>query len=172
MNTPGNKNKSRRRARIRLTPSERRESMADTTTEAHKAAPSRAAGEGYDVGYGRPPRRTQFKPGQSGNPRGRPKGARSEADILSTLLNHKITIQERGCARQITVMEGAYRAITQNALKGDLKAAAFLFSRKAQIDQNSTAAPSEMNDDDKAVLNSYIRQITDAQTKGDDNDLT
>jgi hypothetical protein len=27
------------------------------------------------VGYGRPPMMTRFRPGQSGNPRGRPKGA-------------------------------------------------------------------------------------------------
>ncbi len=131
-----------------------------------------AAGDGYAVGYGRPPRDTQFKPGQSGNPRGRPKGAKSETDILNALLNRKITVHEHGRTRQITVMDGAYRAITQKALQGDLKAAAFLLNRKSQIDQNSAAAPSEMSDDDKAVLNSYIRQITDAQTKGGDNDLT
>jgi hypothetical protein len=35
-----------------------------------------------DVGYGRPPRAHQFKPGQSGNPTGRPRGAKSEATML------------------------------------------------------------------------------------------
>ena len=31
----------------------------------------------YEVGYGRPPQAAQFKPGQSGNPKGRPKGAKN-----------------------------------------------------------------------------------------------
>jgi hypothetical protein len=168
MSISGKRN-DRPRMRIRVKPSERQGSAADTAAKA--AAPPRATDDGYDVGYGRPPRHTQFKPGQSGNPRGRPKGAKSEADILNALLNRKITIQERGRARQITVMEGAYRAITQNALKGDLKAAAFLFNRKAQIDQAVAAPPSEMNEDDHAVLDSYIQQIISAQAAGGNDDL-
>ena len=35
---------------------------------------------GYEVGYGRPPQHTQFRPGQSGNPAGRRKGVRNLAD--------------------------------------------------------------------------------------------
>jgi hypothetical protein len=32
----------------------------------------------YEVGYGRPPKGSQFTPGRSGNPKGRPKGARNK----------------------------------------------------------------------------------------------
>ena len=31
----------------------------------------------YEVGYGKPPKSTQFKPGRSGNPKGRTKGSRN-----------------------------------------------------------------------------------------------
>jgi hypothetical protein len=37
----------------------------------------------YEVGYDRPPARTQFKPGQSGNPQGRPRGSRNTRPTLS-----------------------------------------------------------------------------------------
>ena len=33
----------------------------------------------FEVGFGRPPRSTRFKPGQSGNPNGRPRGAKNFA---------------------------------------------------------------------------------------------
>ena len=48
------------------------------------------------VGYGRPPRATQFQPGKSGNPKGRPKGSRSVADILREIIGQKIKVTENG----------------------------------------------------------------------------
>jgi hypothetical protein len=49
----------------------------------------------YDIGYAKPPREHQFQPGQSGNPQGRPKGAKSEAAILRDLLNRKVGVRHR-----------------------------------------------------------------------------
>ena len=41
------------------------------------------------VGYGKPPKLTRFKPGQSGNPRGRPRGALNMATVLERTLRRK-----------------------------------------------------------------------------------
>jgi hypothetical protein len=46
----------------------------------------------YPVGYKKPPRHTQFKPGQSGNPRGRPKQSATFADVLTKQLRKKVTV--------------------------------------------------------------------------------
>jgi hypothetical protein len=44
-------------------------------------------GDDNDVGYGKPPKRSRFKPGQSGNPKGRPKRARSKAQQFAAAMD-------------------------------------------------------------------------------------
>jgi uncharacterized protein DUF5681 len=111
-----------------------------------------------DVGYGKPPRAHQFKPGQSGNPKGRPKGKKNEATMLDELLFQRIKIREGGCERRITLFEGMLRRFAEDSLKGNIKAAAFLFSRYAAV---SSADPqqSELSDDDQAVLRTYAQDL-------------
>ena len=75
----------------------------------------------YAVGYGRPPQFTRFKPGQSGNPRGRPKGAKNVDTILREVLLRQITVMEAGKRRKITVLEAYFKRLTKQALDGDSK---------------------------------------------------
>ena len=50
--------------------------------------------EDYEIGYGRPPKQTRFKPGQSGNPKGRPRGRKNVHTILEETLYRPVTITE------------------------------------------------------------------------------
>ena len=56
-----------------------------------------------EKGYGKPPKKHQFKKGVSGNPRGRPKGKKSFAALFKKLENEKITIQINGRTEKLTV---------------------------------------------------------------------
>ncbi len=53
----------------------------------------------YDVGYGKPPQHTRFRKGQSGNPTGRPKGARNLKTELLEELQEQILVREGGPGR-------------------------------------------------------------------------
>ena len=86
-----------------------------------KKSPKPHAGD-YKVGKGRPPRSTRWKSGQSGNPRGRPRGSKNLVTILADALNEKLEIQERGKTRPVTAREAIVRRIIHEALKGNLKA--------------------------------------------------
>ena len=76
------------------------------------------AGHTSSVGYGRPPARTQFKPGQSGNPQGRRKGQRNAHTILEDTLNQRITIREGDRTRSLTKLDGVFLTMVAGALKG------------------------------------------------------
>ena len=95
-----------------------------------------------EVGYRRPPQAHQFKPGQSGNLRGRPKGAKNEATILRELLNRKIDVRRGRRMRRITILEAILLQFVEDALKGNSKSAGFLLNRYAAT-QVSDAQPSD-----------------------------
>ncbi|WP_424629720.1 DUF5681 domain-containing protein [Bradyrhizobium sp. SYSU BS000235] len=111
-----------------------------------------------DVGYGKPPRAHQFKPGQSGNPKGRPKGAKSEAAILTELLNRRIEMRQGSKVRKITILEAIFHKLAEEALKGNTKTAAFILNRLAAM-ASTESVESEIDADDKAVLDAYLRDL-------------
>jgi len=76
----------------------------------------------YEVGYGKPPRSTQFKKGQSGNPKGRPIGSRNLSTALRQCLEEKVVVTENGARRRITMMDAMLKQVVRKAAAGDLKA--------------------------------------------------
>src|SRR5262245_39697342 len=79
------------------------------------------------VGYGRPPRNRQFKPGQSGNPRGRPKGRKTFAAALADGLRRSVRARDKnGKIRTLTAQEAMIQSQINKALAGDGKAFAKL----------------------------------------------
>ena len=71
-----------------------------------------------EVGYGKPPKSGQFKPGQSGNPRGRPKGARNVNTLMQRELARKIVASVDGERKSISALEVMVRQLIQDGLKG------------------------------------------------------
>jgi hypothetical protein len=59
----------------------------------------------YEVGYGKPPKHTQFQPGQSGNPAGRPPKSRNLKRLVDEVLDEKIELTENGLAQTMSKRE-------------------------------------------------------------------
>ena len=112
-----------------------------------------------EVGYGKPPRDHQFKPGRSGNPKGRPKGSKNESTILKEVLHHKIAIRgSHGNVRKISVLEGIHRKMAEDALKGNVKSAGFLLNRYGAL-VSGELQPQDLSDDDREVLEAFAKRI-------------
>jgi Family of unknown function (DUF5681) len=115
--------------------------------ERRRSAASRQHGSGapssakYRVGYGKPPREHRFKAGQSGNRKGRPKGAKTTATLLRELLDRKIEVRTGGMVRKISLREAMLTRFAEAALKGDTKSAAFLLQRYDALEETGTAQP-------------------------------
>jgi Family of unknown function (DUF5681) len=75
----------------------------------------------YEVGYGRPPRNTRFEKGQSGNYRGRPRGAKNMATHLKEALRERVVINENGRRKRVTKMDVVSRRLVNKAAEGDLR---------------------------------------------------
>jgi len=77
----------------------------------------------YEVGYSRPPRSYQFKPGQSGNPKGRPPKSQDIQKIITDTLFSPMTIRENGRSRTLPKLEVFMMLTMKAALNGDAAAA-------------------------------------------------
>lgn len=89
---------------------------------------------GSEVGYGRPPKHTRFKKGESGNPSGKRKGTRSRVNELERFLNETITVNEAGRRRQMRPMEIVRKKLFQLAAQGDLQAIKVMLELEKLVD--------------------------------------
>ena len=98
----------------------------------------------YEVGYGKPPRHTRFKKGQSGNPRGRPCGSKNLKTLLSEALNEPVIVTENGRRRKITKREAIVREVINNCSgTPDLRAVKIVFDLLRHIEGQSEPASPE-----------------------------
>ena len=72
----------------------------------------------YTVGYGKPPKRTQFQKGRSGNPGGRPKGRRNKGSVVREVIERKVTIRKNSKAQKVSVFEALVESMVAKALSG------------------------------------------------------
>ena len=88
----------------------------------------------YEVGYGKPPRHTRFRKGQSGNPRGRPKESKNLATLLKEALNEHVIVAENGGRRKITMREAIIKQLVKRSATADLRATKILLDLVRDIE--------------------------------------
>lgn len=113
----------------------------------------------YEIGYGRPPKETRFKPGRSGNPHGRTKGSMNLETILTRALNVKVAVETPCDTKRITKREAIALQLVNRALAGDSKSMQALLPLIVKIDERNNKIAKMLEDvskQDKEILKGFI----------------
>jgi hypothetical protein len=102
-----------------------------------------ASKEDDPVGYGKPPKRSRFKKGTSGNKGGRPKGTKNLGTLIREEMNKRVSISENGQRRTITKAEAAIKQLINKAATGDAKAFQAMINISKEIGDLKLPGPME-----------------------------
>ena len=75
-----------------------------------------------EVGYKKPPKATQFKKGQSGNPKGRRKGSKSVLALVEDVIWKQVRIRQGDQRKSVPMIQAVLMAVMQKAMQADIKA--------------------------------------------------
>ena len=128
----------------------------------------------YSVGYGRPPVASRFKPGESGNKRGRPTAKKTVGQTIEEALARLYTVNESGRVSKITAEALIFRNLVAGAARGDPRLIRILFDfrkqyqngRETRLDLAGLAA------EDRSILDAFLAEASGKAANQDDASST
>lgn len=121
----------------------------------------------YQIGYKRPPKGTRFRPGHSGNPKGRPKGTKNLKTDLLEELQERIQVREGGQPKTLSKQRAMVKSLTNQAIQGDARASSILFTllQRFYSDEEADRPEVELDAEDRAILERLHARIAKNSTE-------
>jgi Family of unknown function (DUF5681) len=117
----------------------------------------------YEVGYGKPPRASQFKPGVSGNRKGRPKRQKSDlASVIHRVMYSFVRHRENGQEQITPAWELNLKLLVRSAVSGDVDAATAVLKFWAQAERTKSGKQRVVVED---WLPDYAGQTAEQKTR-------
>ena len=114
----------------------------------------------HDVGFRKPPRHSQFKKGQSGNPKGRPRGSRNFSTDLKETLEEPIRVTHHGKAKTVSTQLAALMRLREKALGGDVRALDRLLElARLYNDDEMAEAATRLSATDTEILEAHDAKV-------------
>ena len=113
------------------------------------------------TGYKRPPGESQFKPGISGNPHGRPKGSRNLRTDLTQMMGKRVAIREDGKRKRISRQKAILLSLFEKAVRGDVKASTAMINMVIKLDPTSnaeSAVEEALSEADDEIIADFLRR--------------
>ena len=111
----------------------------------------------YKVGYGKPPKQSQFKPGRSGNPKGRPKQKRSLTAKIEHELKKCVAITENGRSTKVSKGDALVKTLVARALKGDIRSVQIVINNSDSLRGHDALQPADLDALDLMILEQYAQ---------------
>jgi hypothetical protein len=125
----------------------------------------------YEIGYGKPPKRNQFKEGESGNPKGRPKGTKNLKTDLMEELSEMISLREGSKEMRVSKQRGILKSHTAKAVQGDARSAALIINMVWRLLADDDDEPDEIDlaAADRKIMEAYASRNTRKQSTHSDS---
>jgi hypothetical protein len=126
--------------------------------------------DSYEIGYKKPPAETRFTRGQSGNPKGRPKGAKNLATLLVKVGRERVRVTINGRTRTITKLEAILLQLANKAISGEDRAAKeILHLLSLYEDSDKTGLPqADQDEKEEATWENFVQRILKSNPGSDD----
>jgi hypothetical protein len=118
--------------------------------------PPDSEGSDYEVGYGKPPVAHQFKPGASGNPKGRVKSKPSDRAILMEEAAKLVTAKQGDKVLKISKDRAIIRGLIHKALNGDIQAIKLYFALKQTHEDPTISDNGSIHPDDLKMIEGIV----------------
>jgi hypothetical protein len=113
----------------------------------------------YKVGYGNPPKESQFKAGVSGNPKGRPKGTRNFKTDVHATLRMPVNVTREGKIRRISTQAAALLRVREKGLGGEDRSLDRLIGLAQTYGDDEPTGSMDLSVEDELVLQIYRRRL-------------
>src|SRR5438270_13965883 len=114
----------------------------------------------------------RFRPGQTGNPNGRPKKHNGVDAAVTRALQEKITVTEQGRRKRRSKLEVTAAQIANKGAGGDLRAAkmALDLAAKAEGNHQGAPAPRPLTENDRAIADRFIARLMETKMRENSDD--
>jgi hypothetical protein len=113
----------------------------------------------YEIGYRRPPPDRRWEPGQSGNPKGRPKRDQNLRTVIEEALHETTELREEGRSRFVSKKQALVLSTLNKAVKGDPKArTAFALLRPMTAETPEPTSTEPVTTHDAEIIADFFRR--------------